>query len=74
VDDHGVVHTLGVPRTVRQPALGKTLPIPPGSRLDLLGHRATGDTTRWWVLADANPWADATRLERPGTTIDLPDA
>jgi hypothetical protein len=62
-----------VPRIVRQPPLGRTLPIPPSARLDLLGQRATGDTTRWWVLADANPWADATTLERPGTTIDLPD-
>jgi len=26
------------------------------------------------VLADSNPWADATVIEQPGTTIDLPDA
>ena len=45
-----------------------------GDRLDLLGRAATGDTTRWWVLADANRWPDATQLEQPGQTIGLPDA
>jgi hypothetical protein len=44
-----------------------------GTRLDLLAHATTGDTTRWWLLADANPWEDATRLERPGEIVDLPD-
>jgi hypothetical protein len=45
-----------------------------GDRLDLLGRAATGDTARWWVLADANPWSDATQLEQPGQTIGLPRA
>ena len=49
-------------------------PFGPGDRLDLLAPIAAGDSTRWWLLADANPLADATRLERPGETIDLPDA
>jgi hypothetical protein len=44
-----------------------------GDRLDLLAHTAFNDTTQWWRLADANPWHNATRLERPGTTVELPD-
>lgn len=44
-----------------------------GDRLDLLAHVAFGDSTLWWRLADANPWSDATQLERPGTIIALPD-
>jgi hypothetical protein len=51
-----------------------TYAVPAGSRLDLLGLAATGDTTRWWVLADANPYADASLLEEPGQTIELPRA
>jgi hypothetical protein len=46
----------------------------PGDRLDLLAQVAAGDSTRWWLLADANPFHDATRLEQPGERIDLPDA
>ena len=65
---------LGAPRVVAQPPLAGTYEAVAGDRLDLLALEATGDSTRWWALADANPWWDATRLERPGQTIDLPDA
>ena len=62
------------PASSPQPPLRGSYEVRAGDRLDLLARAATGDSTRWWVLADANPWADATRLEQPGQTIDLPDA
>jgi hypothetical protein len=70
----GSLRRLGAPRVVPEPSLGGTYIVVAGDRLDLLGRAATGDSTRWWVLADANPDWDAGRLERPGRTIDLPDA
>ncbi len=70
----GSTRLLGAPRVAAGPALQGTYQIVAGDRLDLLGRAATGDTTRWWVLADANPWPDATRLEVPGQTIGLPRA
>ena len=70
----GSARRLGAPRVVPEPPLGGTYEVLAGDRLDLLAQSATGDSTRWWVLADANPWPDATRLERPGRTIALPDA
>ena len=65
---------MGAPRVVPQPPLNGVYQARAGDRLDLLARAATGDTTRWWVLADANPWADATYLEDAGRTIDLPHA
>lgn len=70
----GTVRRMGAPRVVPQPALGGTYEVVAGDRLDLLASSATGDSTRWWVLADANPGWDPRRLEQPGETIDLPDA
>jgi nucleoid-associated protein YgaU len=70
----GTTRILGAPRVAPEPPPGGSYEVRAGDRLDLLGRAATGDTTRWWVLADANPWADATRLEEPGETIGLPRA
>jgi len=70
----GSTRLLGAPRVVPRPATKGTYDVRAGDRLDLLGQSATGDSTRWWVLADANPLADAGELEHPGLTIDLPDA
>jgi hypothetical protein len=72
--DDGGTRVLGTPRVAPRPATKGTYDVRAGDRLDLLGQAATGDSTRWWVLADANPFPDATELERPGLTIDLPDA
>lgn len=69
----GSVRRMLAPRVAPRPATRGQYVVPAGARLDLLGHAATGDTTRWWLLADANPWPDAARLERPGQVIDLPD-
>lgn len=73
VDPTGRELTLLAPRIVRQPATNGSYEIRPGDRLDLLAHAAFGDSTRWWQLADANPWHDAARLEEPGLTMELPD-
>ena len=70
----GSVRRLGAPRVVAEPPLGGTYEVAAGDRLDLLAHEATGDSTAWWTLADANPWPDARLLEQPGRTIELPDA
>jgi len=70
----GSVRVLGAPRVVPAPPARGVYTVRAGDRLDLLAHVAAGDSTRWWLLADANPWADATRLERPGQIVDLPDA
>ena len=69
----GSTRTLSAPRVVPAPATRGSYEVRAGDRLDLLAHSAAGDTTRWWLLADANPWPDPTRLERPGQIIDLPD-
>jgi hypothetical protein len=65
---------MSAPRVAPQPELQGTYQVVAGDRLDLLGGTATGDTTRWWVLADANRWPDATHLEKPGETIGVPRA
>ena len=70
----GSTRVFGAPRAVPAPRTRGSYTVRPGDRLDLLAHIAAGDSTRWWLLADANPYPDATRLERPGETIDLPDA
>ena len=70
----GSTRIMGAPRIAPEPPLNGSYEIRGGDRLDLLGLAATGETTRWWVLADANPWADATRCEEPGETIELPRA
>jgi hypothetical protein len=69
----GTVRTLGAPRVVPEPGTRGSYETRAGDRLDLLAHAAAGDSTRWWLLADANPWPDPTRLEQPGQIIDLPD-
>jgi nucleoid-associated protein YgaU len=69
---HGSAIVLGVPRVVPAPTTAGLYQVRPGDRLDLMAQAALGDTTRWWVLADANPWSDADRLETPGQTIELP--
>jgi nucleoid-associated protein YgaU len=71
--DGGAI-VLGAPRIAPAPAAGGTYQVRPGDRLDLMAQAAIGDSTRWWVIADANPWFDPDRLEEPGGTIELPHA
>jgi len=70
----GATRVFVAPRVVPAPPVRGSYTIRAGDRLDLLANAAAGDSTRWWLLADANPFADATRLEQPGRAIDLPDA
>jgi nucleoid-associated protein YgaU len=70
----GSARVLGAPRVVPAPPVRGIYTVRAGDRLDLLAHIAAGDSTRWWLLADANPHRDATRLEQPGQAIELPDA
>jgi hypothetical protein len=69
----GTTQRLGAPRIAHEPRTRGVYEVQQGDRIDLISFTATGDSTRWWVLADANPWADATRLEEPGTVVGLPD-
>lgn len=70
----GAPVVLSTPRVVPAPKTGGRYQVRPGDRLDLMAQAALADSTRWWILADANPWFDADRLEDPGRTIELPDA
>lgn len=70
----GSARVLGAPRVVPALPTRGVYTARAGDRLDLLAHIAAGDSTRWWLLADANPHRDATRLEQPGQAIELPDA
>lgn len=69
----GSPRTLRAPRVVPEPPIRGTYETRAGDRLDLLAHAAAGDSTRWWLLADANPWPDPRRLEQPGQIVELPD-
>ena len=71
--EDGVERTMLAPRIVAPARTNGTYEVRPGDRLDMFGHVAFGDTTQWWRLADANPYHDAERLERPGTVRRLPD-
>jgi nucleoid-associated protein YgaU len=70
----GSRRVMGAPRVVPAAATSGSYTVRPGDRLDLLALVAAGDSTRWWLLADANRFADATQIERPGHRIKLPDA
>jgi hypothetical protein len=69
----GEQRTMLAPRVAPAPRVNGSYEIRDSDRIDLLAATALGDSTRWWLLADANPWPDATRLEVPGTIIRLPD-
>jgi hypothetical protein len=73
IDAAGDEITLLAPRITPAPEVNGVYDIRLGDRLDLLAHTAFRDSTQWWRLADANPWLDATRLEVPGTPMELPD-
>lgn len=68
----GTVRRMSAPRLAPRPPLRGRYDVRAGDRLDLMAQAATGDSTQWWRLADANPWSDPTRLEQPGQPIDLP--
>ncbi|MFI0445517.1 hypothetical protein [Actinomadura sp. 6N118] len=68
----GTTRVMSAPRAAPAGPTAGPYDIGPGQRLDLLAGGLLGDTTLWWRIADANPSADAARLEEPGGTIQLP--
>jgi nucleoid-associated protein YgaU len=71
--DDGTTRALGVPRIAVTAAVAVLYQVHDGDRLDRLANAALGDTTGWWLIADANPPLDPLRLERTGTVIGVPD-
>lgn len=72
--DDGSTRPMSTPRVSVQPPSDVVYPVREGDRLDLLAGAALGDSTRWWVIADANPPANALALERTGTPLAVPNA
>jgi hypothetical protein len=73
VQPDGTTRVFLAPRVVPAPPVSGAYVVKPGARLDLLGEAVSGDSTRWWRLADVNPWFDPTRIEQAGEIVDLPD-
>jgi hypothetical protein len=72
--DDGTTRPRSTPRVCFRPAADDSYPVREGDRVDLLAGTALGDSTRWWVIADANPQANPLDLERTGTLLAVPDA
>jgi hypothetical protein len=70
--DDGMTRPMSTPRVSVAPPPAILYQVHEGDRLDILAARALSDSTRWWVIADANPQADALVLERPGTVLEVP--
>ena len=62
------------PRVSVQPSTDVVYPVREGDRVDLLAGASLGDSTKWWLIADANPRANALDLERTGTPLAVPNA
>lgn len=73
-DADGGTRRMSAPRIAPRRPAGSHHLVRSHDRLDLLALAALGDGTAWWILADANPEADALRLEQPGTELAVPDA
>ncbi len=74
VQEDGTTRPLSTPRITVASRADVHYPVRAGDRLDLLADAVYADSTRWWSIADANPEADALRLEEPGTDLAVPDA
>lgn len=72
--DDGTTRPMSTPRISVPLRADVRYPVRAGDRLDLLAAAALADSTRWWLIADANPLADALGLEEPGTQLAVPDA
>jgi hypothetical protein len=70
--DDGTTRPLGTPRVAPPLAAAITYQAREGDRLDLLAAAALNDSTGWWRIADANPYADPLADTEPGTTIGIP--
>jgi hypothetical protein len=72
--DDGTTRQLGVPRVALALPAAVTYLVRDGDRIDLLAAAAFSDSTGWWRIADANPYADALLDSESGTTIGIPGA
>jgi hypothetical protein len=72
--DDGTTRPMSTPRVSVRPATDVIYPVREGDRVDLLAGSALRDSTKWWVIADANPRANALDLERTGTPLAVPNA
>ena len=70
--DDGTTRTLGVPRVALPLTAALSYRVREGDRIDLLASAALNDSTGWWRIADANPFADALADTEPGTVIGIP--
>jgi hypothetical protein len=73
-EDDGTSRPLGVPRVAPPLPSALTYTVREGDRIDLLAAVALNDTTGWWRIGDANPWADPLVTTAPGQLIGLPSA
>lgn len=73
LQDDGTTRPMTTPRISLAAQADIRYPVRDGDRLDLLAGLALGDSTRWWVIADANAAANALDLERPGTQLAVPN-
>lgn len=72
--DDGTTRPMSTPRVSVPLATDVVYPVREGDRVDLLAGAALGDSTKWWVIADANPRGNALDLERTGTPLAVPHA
>jgi hypothetical protein len=72
--DDGTTRPMSTPRISVSPPPALLYQVHEGDRLDILAGRALSDSTRWWIIADANAAADALALEEPGTVLEVPGA
>ena len=72
--DDGTTRPMTTPRVSVQPATDVVYPVREGDRVDLLAGASLGDSTKWWLIADANPRANPLDLERTRTSLAVPNA
>jgi hypothetical protein len=72
LQDDGTTRPLSTPRVALPQPAAITYQAREGDRIDLLAAAALNDSTRWWRIADTNPYVDALADTEPGTTIGIP--
>ncbi|MGW3660099.1 hypothetical protein ACWD6R_32640 [Streptomyces sp. NPDC005151] len=70
--DDGTTRPMGVPRITAPLPAAIRYQVREGDRIDLLANAGLGDSTGWWRIGDANPFADVLRDTEPGTIIGIP--
>lgn len=70
--DDGTTRPMGVPRIAAPLTAAIRYLVREGDRIDLLANAGLGDSTGWWRIGDANPFADVFRDTEPGAIIAIP--